>query len=130
MIISKRLGFTVRFSNVPSSLILILCHGAGKGELERAFSLFRELQQAERTAHAHATAAQMGASQQLRSGTDGGYDAPYVTPQLWSKLIRACAQRRDYYPDAFNLLREMEAAGVIPTARIISAYPPEIRQSL
>ena len=67
----------------------------------------------------------MGASQQLTSGTNGGdYEAPYVTPQLWSKLIKACAQRRDFYPDAFNLLREMEAAGVIPTARTYHSCLP------
>ena len=32
------------------------------------------------------------------------------TPQLYTTLIRACAKRRDYYPDAIRMLDEMEGA--------------------
>jgi pentatricopeptide repeat protein len=66
---------------------------ARRGELERAFSLFRDAQQCR----------------------------VQLTHELWTIMIRACAQRRDYYPEALQLLHEMQSDGWEPTTTTFGA---------
>lgn len=76
---------------VAFGTIIGMC--ARRGELERAFSLFRDAQQCQ----------------------------VQLTHELWTIMIRACAQRRDYYPDALQLLHEMQAEGWTPTTTTFGA---------